>query len=61
MHQRIRGASFRRRVERPHHDTSLGSVFIGVFLFVSILMMFENQKRFDKANKNNSEQGENND
>ena len=47
MRQRIRGASLRRRVERPHHDTSLGSVFI--------------QKRFDKANKNNSEQGENND
>ena len=40
MRQRIRGASLRRRVERPHHDTSLGSVFIGVFLFVSILMMW---------------------
>lgn len=35
-YQRIRGASLRRRVERPHHDTSLGFVFIGVFLLVSI-------------------------
>ena len=28
-YQRIRGASLRRRVERPHHDTSLGFVFMG--------------------------------
>lgn len=52
MRQRIRGASLRRRVERPHHDTSQ---------VVHLLEVFENQKRFDKANKNNNEQEENND
>lgn len=72
-HQQICGASLRRRVERPHHDTSqvVHLLKIPDFLFVSILMeergafqlgyYFENQKRFDKANKNNNEQGENND
>lgn len=53
-HQQICGASLRRRVERPHHDTSqvVHLLKIPDFLF---------QKRFDKANKNNNEQGENND
>lgn len=61
MRQRIRGASLRRRVERPHHDTSqvVHLLEVSDFLFVSIY--FEKQKRFDKANKNNNEQEENND
>ena len=52
-HQQICGASLRRRVERPHHDTSQVVHLLKIY--------FENQKRFDKANKNNNEQGENND
>lgn len=39
-HQQICGASLRRRVERPHHDTSqvVHLLKIPDFLFVSILM-----------------------
>lgn len=41
-HQQICGASLRRRVERPHHDTSqvVHLLKIPDFLFVSILMMW---------------------
>lgn len=40
MRQRIRGASLRRRVERPHHDTSqvVHLLEISDFLLVSIKM-----------------------
>ena len=41
-HQQICGASLRRRVERPHHDTSqvVHLLKIPDFLFVSISMMW---------------------
>ena len=40
MRQRIRGASLRRRVERPHHDTSqvVHLLEVSDFLLVSIKM-----------------------
>lgn len=43
-HQQICGASLRRRVERPHHDTSqvVHLLKIPDFLFVSILMRYYN-------------------
>ena len=41
-HQQICGASLRRRVERPHHDTSQFVHLLKIldFLFVSISMMW---------------------
>lgn len=42
-HQQICGASLRRRVERPHHDTSqvVHLLKIPDFLFVSILISYK--------------------
>lgn len=48
-HQQICGASLRRRVERPHHDTSqvVHLLKIPDFLFVSILIEKCSQIEFD--------------